>query len=295
MTRRPTVHVTGSILSEVEARLTEHFELASSQEGAEGVLSVLTTRIDQSYLEKAGPSLKIVSNYASGVDNIDLAAATKQGVVITNTPDVLTHATAELAIAMMLALLRRVAEGDRLIRARRPWQFELSFMLGESLEGKRVAVVGAGRVGRETARLAEALGAHPFLVGRAESLAAALSDADIVTLHCPLTTETHHLIGEAELTTMRPGAILINTARGPIVDEQALVRSLADGRIAGAALDVFEFEPEVSEALLLLENVVLTPHLGSATKATRTAMGFLAADALIDLLINGTPPRHRVA
>src|SRR6185312_3186518 len=227
-----------------------------------------------------------------GVDNIDLAAAKARGVVVANTPDVLTETTAELAIAITLALLRRVAEGDRFLREQRPWGFSLEFMLGEGLRGKRFLVVGAGRIGRATGRLAEAFGAEPVYVGRGDDLDALLAEADVVSLHVPLGAATRHLIDAAALARMKPTAVLVNSARGPVVDEQALVRALASGEIAGAALDVFEHEPEVTDELLSFENVVLTPHLGSATRATREAMGMLAVSALEAVLLESRVPAN---
>ncbi len=275
----------------MRAALAEAFELTDGPEGVEGILSLLTTTVDAALLERAGPQLRIVANYGAGVDNVDLAAARERGVLVANTPDVLTETTAELAIALTLALLRRVAEGDRFVRRRNRWTFSLEFMLGESLRGKTFGVVGPGRIGRATARLAEALGATPVFAGRGDDLEAMLRRADVVSLHCPLTKETHHLIDRAALERMRPTAVLVNTARGQIVDERALVGALREGVIAGAALDVYEHEPEVSEELLALENVVLTPHIASATRETREAMGLLAVSALRAVLVDGrTPP-----
>jgi glyoxylate reductase len=291
---RPRVHVTGHLPARITAELERDFDLVDASAGADGILALLATRVDDAYLEQAGPGLRVVANYAVGVNNIDLEAARRRGVVITNTPDVLTKTTAELAITLMLTLLRRVAEGDRMLRRRAPWQFTLEFMLGESLEGKVLGIVGAGRIGRETARLAEAFGAVPVYAGRADPLPALLAQSDIVSIHCPLTAETHHLIDGAALGHMRPTAVLVNTARGPIVDEAALVSALRDGAIAGAALDVFEFEPAVTEELLAMENVVLSPHLGSATRRTREAMGMLAVEALRAVLLRGERPPNTV-
>jgi glyoxylate reductase len=290
---RPKVHVTGAIPEAIEAELRAHFELVAQLRGADGVLSLLTTTVDDRYLEHAGQQLQVVANYAVGVNNIDLDAARARGIVVTNTPDVLTRATAELAITLTLSLLRRVTEGDRLIRSRRPWKFALEFMLGESLEGKVFGVVGAGKIGRETARLAEAFGATAAFAGRGE-LDDLLGAADVVSLHCPLTEETHHLIDAEAFTKMRPTAVLVNSSRGPVVDERALVNALRDGAIAGAALDVYEFEPDVTEELLGFENVVLSPHLGSATRATREAMGMLAVEALRAVLLEERLPANIV-
>ena len=291
---RPRVHVTAPVPAEVEAALRRDFDLVPEPGGAEGIVSMLTVRVNGDYLDRAGPQLRVVANYAVGVNNVDLAEAGRRGIVVANTPDVLTRATAELALGLMLALLRRIAEGDRFVRRRDEWQFSLEFMLGASLDGKRILVVGPGRIGRETARLAEAFGARPVLAGRDDDLDRLLAEADVVTLHVPLTDETRHLIDAERLASMKPSAVLVNTARGPIVDERALVDALRGGMIAGAALDVFEHEPDVEEGLLSLENVVLTPHLGSATRDTRIAMGMLCVDALRAVLLEGRRPANAV-
>ena len=291
---RPRVHLTAPVPHEVAAALEPDFELVDAPEGADGILVALTARVDDAYLERAGPQLRVVANYAVGVNNIDLAAAAARGVLVTNTPDVLTRATAELAVGLMLSLLRRITEGDRFIRRRSQWEFSLEFMLGASLDGKELLVVGPGRIGRETARLAEAFGARASFVGRGDDLTARLPEADVVSLHVPLTDATRHLIDARALEAMRPTAVLVNVARGPVVDERALVDALRGGAIAGAALDVFEREPEVEEGLLGFENVVLTPHLGSATRATRVAMGMLCVDALRAVLLEGRRPGNVV-
>jgi glyoxylate reductase len=288
------VHVTGPVPARIAAELERNFDLADDPAGADGVLALLSTTVDDAYLESAGPQLKVVANYGVGVNNIDLDSARRRGVVIANTPDVLTRTTAELAITIMLALMRRVAEGDRMLRRHGPWEFSLEFMLGESLDGKTLLILGPGRIGRETARLAEAFGATAIYAGRGDPLPELFAGADIVSIHCPLTAETHHLVDGALLARMRPTAILVNTARGPIVDEAALVHALRTGAIAGAALDVFEFEPVVSEELLSMENVVLSPHLGSATRRTREAMGMLTVEALRAVLLEHRRPANAV-
>ncbi len=285
------IYVTGAVPADIAAAIAEDFEVADAPEGADGILSLLTTTVDSALLDRAGSQLAVVANYAVGVNNIDLDAARERGIVVANTPDVLTRPTAELTVTLMLTLLRRVAEGDRLIRAGREWGFSLEFMLGESLDGKLVGVVGPGRIGRETARLVEAFGAWTRFAGRRDPLHELLADADVVSLHCPLTAETRHLIDADALRAMKASAVLVNTARGPIVDERALVQALQKGWIAGAALDVYEDEPHVSAELLDIENVVLSPHLGSATRPTREAMGMLAVEALRAVLLRGeTPP-----
>ena len=291
---QPRVHLTARLPAEIEQELERSFELVGGPEGADGILAVLTTTIDAPFLDRAGTQLRVVANYAVGVNNIDLDAASSRGVTVANTPDVLTRATAELAVGLMLALLRRIAEGDRFVRRRAAWEFSLEFMLGHSLDGKDLLVVGPGRIGRETARLAEAFGARVSFAGRDDDLHEALGRAEVVSLHVPLTDATRHLIDAAALRAMQSTAVLVNTARGPIVDEQALAQALAEGRIAGAALDVYEREPDVEESLLGMENVVLTPHLGSATRDTRIAMGMLAVEALRAVLLEGRRPANAV-
>jgi glyoxylate reductase len=291
---RPRIHVTAPVPVEVEEALARDFELSASPEGARGIVSMLTTRVDGPYLDRAGPQLEVVANYAVGVNNVDLTAAAERNVLVANTPDVLTRATAELAVGLMLALLRRIAEGDRFVRRRDEWVFSLEFMLGSSLDGAALLVVGPGRIGRETARLAEAFGARAALAGRDDDLHALLAEADVVSLHVPLASDTRHLIDADALAAMRGSAILVNTARGPGVYERALVEALRAGTIAGAALDVYEREPEVDAGLLELENVVLTPHLGSATRDTRVAMGMLCVEALRAVLLEGRIPANAV-
>jgi glyoxylate reductase len=286
--------VTGQVPRRVAEALEQDFELVSDPKDAEGILALITTTVDDTYLEQAGSQLEVVANYAVGVNNIDLEAARRRGIVIANTPDVLTRTTAELAIAVTLALLRRVVEGDRFIRSRAQWSFSLEFMLGEGLDGKTFGIVGPGRIGRETARLAEAFGARTAFAGRNDPLEELLARADVVSVHCPLTPDTRHLIDEQALAAMKPTAVLVNTARGPIVDERALVDALSRDVIAGAALDVFEFEPDVSDELRSMDQVVLTPHIGSGTRSTREAMGMLAVDALRSVLLEKRQPPNAV-
>jgi len=291
---RPRVHVAEAVLAEVEEALAADFELGDSPVDVDGILAMLTVSVDDAYLEAAGPQLRVVANYAVGVDNIDLEAARRRGIVVTNTPDVLTRATAELALALLLALLRRVAEGDRFVRSGEPWRFSLEFMLGHGLDGKAVLVVGPGRIGREVGRLAEAFGARVSFAGRNDDLDALLVDADVVSINCPSTPETRHLFDAQRLARMKPSAVLVNTARGPIVDERALVEALRNGVIAGAALDVYEREPDVDDGLRSLDNVVLTPHLGSATRETRAGMGMLCVEGLRAVLLEDRIPANAV-
>jgi glyoxylate reductase len=272
--------------------------------GCDGLLVTLSDLVDDELLDAAGPQLRIVATFAVGVDNVDVEAAARRGVVVANTPGVLTAATAELTLALLLALVRRVAEGDRLIRRRERWIAAPTAFLGTGLAGKTLGLVGLGRIGSQVARLGEAFGMEVVYTNRSGArpgvpwpwlaLPELLARVDVVSLHAPLNEETRHLVGRAQLAAMNPTAVLVNTARGPLVDESALAEALAAGEIAGAALDVFEREPEVTEALLELENVVLTPHLGSATEEARTAMGMLCVEALTAVLLEGRIPETAV-
>ena len=271
-------------------------ELLSRVAGCDGLMLMLSDRIDDELLDAAGPQLRIVANYAVGVDNVDVEACARRGVVVSNTPDVLTETTAELTIALMLALLRRVPEGDRLIRRGESWIWAPNLMLGQGLAGLTLGLVGHGRIGQAVERLAVAHGMDVVHSTRSSGmpLDELLATADVVSLHLPLSAESRHLIDARALGLMKPSAVLVNTSRGPIVDETALVAALTEGRIAGAALDVFEREPEVSPGLLPLENVVLVPHLGSATRETREAMGMLCVEALRAVLLEDRVPANVV-
>jgi lactate dehydrogenase-like 2-hydroxyacid dehydrogenase len=291
---KPRVHEAAGVPAEIEQALEASFDLVESADGADGVIVTPAIHVDAAFLDAAGPQLRIVANYAVGVDNIDFEAVRAREVVVSNTPGVLTNATAEHAVALMLALLRRVVEGDRSLRRHDPWEWGPDFMVGEGLEGKVVLVVGPGRIGRRVAELVEAHGARAVFAGRDADLHALLGEADVVTLHTPLTPETRHLLDAAALAAMKPTAVLVNTARGPVVDESALVEALRPGAIAGAALDVFEHEPSVPDELLALENVVLTPHIASATRETRLAMGMLVVSALRAVLLEGRVPENAV-
>jgi glyoxylate reductase len=266
-------------------------DLREGAAGKDGLMTMPTDRIDGELLDAAGPQLRIVANYAVGYDNFDVPTMTQRHVLGTNTPAVLTEATAELAIALMLALLRRIAEGDRMIRRREPWAWGPNMMLGRGLGGLTLGLVGYGRIAQAVERMALAHGMHVIHSSRSSGvpLAELLGTADVVSLHLPLSAESRYLIDAPALAAMKPSAVLINTSRGPIVDEAALVEALVSGRIAGAGLDVFEREPEVTEGLLELENVVLVPHLGSGTLETREAMGMLCVEALRAVLLE-----HRV-
>jgi lactate dehydrogenase-like 2-hydroxyacid dehydrogenase len=288
------VVATRPLLPAVEEELRASFELEIGQDvaGADGLVTVPTDTVDGALLDAAGPQLRIVAQHAVGFDNVDLEAATARGVVVTNTPGVLTAATAEFTLALLLALVRRVAEGDRLVRAREPWSWEPTAMLGTGLAGKTLGLVGRGRIGDEVARLAGALGMRVIHSSRSSGLRLEqlLDEADVVSLHVPLTDETRHLIDAAALARMRPDGVLVNTSRGPVVDEAALADALEAGSIAGAALDVYEREPAVEPRLLALPNVVLTPHVASATVEAREAMGMLCVEALRAVLLEGRVP-----
>jgi lactate dehydrogenase-like 2-hydroxyacid dehydrogenase len=288
------VYEAAGVPAEIEQELSASFDLLDAPQGANGVVTTSAIPVDAAFLDAAGPELRIVANYAVGLDNIDQALMRERGVVVSNTPGVLTNATAEHALGLMLALLRRIVEGDRALRRRDEWEWGPDFMVGEGLDGKELLVVGPGRIGRRAAELAEAHGARASFAGRNDDLHAALSSADVVSLHCPLTPETHHLIDRDALAAMKPTAVLVNTARGPVVDEAALVAALQADALAGAALDVFEHEPAVSEELLGMENVVLTPHIASATRETRHAMGLLVVSALRAVLLEDRIPENAV-
>lgn len=289
---RPRVHLRGVVPDAVHAELARSFELIDQPSGANGLVAMLTEPVGPALMDAAGPGLRVIANYAVGYDNIDLDAASARRIAVTSTPDVLTLATAEHTLALMLALARRVAEGDRFLRRGEDWLWRPTFMLGTGLAGKTLGLVGHGRIGQEVARLAQPFGLEVVFTSRSGgvSLGELLRGADIVSLHCPLTEETRHLIGAGTLAEMKPTALLVNTARGAIVDERALATALREGRLAGAALDVFEHEPEVLAELLEFENVVVTPHLGSATLEARTAMGMVCVDALRAVLLEDRRP-----
>jgi len=278
-------------------------ELLRRVAGADVIVSLLTEKIDAELLDAAGPQLRAVCNVAVGYNNIDVEACRARGVIATNTPGVLTDATADLAMALILMTTRRLAEGERLIRSGEPWQWGMFMMLGTGLQGARLGLVGMGQIGTALARRARAFGmtigySNRRPVGKALaaeldaehlSLDELLATSDVVSLHCPYSAETHHLISGPQLTSMRNTAYLINTARGPVVDEHALVVALQRGELAGAGLDVFENEPDVHSGLLEREDVVLIPHLGSATIETRTAMATLAARNALAVLAGQDP------
>jgi glyoxylate reductase len=272
-------------------------ELRRRVVGTHALVTMLTEQVDAALLE-AGKDLKIVANVAVGYNNIDVAAARARGVVVTNTPDVLTDSVADFTWALILAITRRLGEGERVVR-RGEWKgWAFDYMLGTELRGKQLGLVGLGRIAKAVAARASAFGVRVAFSSRAETqLAGAehmsfdqlLNTSDIVSLHVPLTPDTRHLIDRKALTRMKRSAYLINTARGPVVDEAALAWALQHRLLAGAALDVYENEPAVHPDLLPLENVLLVPHLGSGTTETRTAMADLAASNVAAVL-SGRPP-----
>jgi glyoxylate reductase len=272
-------------------------ELRARIADKDALISLLTDAVDRSVVD-AAPNLKVIANVAVGFNNIDIPYALSRGVVVTHTPDVLTESVADFTWALILAITRRLAEGERVVR-RGAWKgWALDFMLGTELRGKQLGLVGVGRIGRAVAARASAFGMRVAFTevfettvdgAEAMSFDRLLTTSDVVSLHVPLTPETRHLIDKRTLARMKRSAFLINTARGPVVDEEALAWALQQHLIAGAALDVFENEPAVHPDLLTLENVLLVPHLASGTTETRTAMAELAADNVLAVL-QGRPP-----
>ncbi len=279
-------------------------ELLAAAPGRDGLLCMGQDRVDAALLDAAGQRLRAVANYAVGYDNVDVAELTRRGIGFSNTPDVLTEATADLAWALVMAAARRIAGGDRFVRAGRWTGWSPLQMLGLDVAGKVLGIVGAGRIGSAVARRAQGFGmqllyfnrsARPELERECHAARVPLDEllrrSDFVSIHLPLTEETRHAIGRRELALMKPTAVLVNTSRGPLVDEAALADALREGRIAAAGLDVFEQEPRVHPALLELENVVLVPHVGSATRETRSRMAEVAANCLVAMLRGECPPQ----
>jgi len=278
-------------------------ELLKMVVGAEVLITLLSEKIDLEVLNVAGAQLKAVCNVAVGYDNIDIAACSQRGIKVTNTPGVLTEATADIAMALILMVTRRLAEGERVIRSQTPWQWGMHYMLGVGIQQRQLGIIGMGAIGAATARRARAFGMTIAYTSRSKannalerelmmtpmSLNDLLATSDVVSVHCPSNESTFHLIGAPQFAKMKQTSYLVNTARGPIVDENALVDALKAGEIAGAALDVFEHEPLVHAGLLRRNDVVLIPHLGSATVETRAAMAILAADNAVAFVTGGVP------
>jgi glyoxylate reductase len=303
MPERPRVFITRSLPGDALERLAEETDvdlwrsdvppgaltLRERTHDADGIVCLLTDRIDARLIETA-PKLRVISNVAVGYDNVDIAAATARGIPVGNTPGVLTETTADLAWALMLAVARRVVEAERFVRESRWRTWDPNLLLGHDVHGATLGIMGFGKIGRAVARRARGFDMRVLFNGgsggedeidgaRRVELDELLRESDFVSLHVPLTPETHHMIGEAQLRMMKPSAILINTARGPVIDQKALVRALAEGWIAGAGLDVAEVEPiPAGDALLRAPNAVLLPHIGSASHATRARMSDMAID-----------------
>jgi len=314
---KPKVYLTRPLPPEVMLRLERETDLAWNAENRtvsarelidalkqrEGLLCTINDRIDAAVLDQCA-SLKVIANFGVGFNNIDVVAATAHKIPVANTPGVLTDATADLAFGLLLAMARRMGEGERLVRSGQWTGWEPMQLLGADVSGATLGIIGFGRIGRAVAERARAFSMRVLYWNRTrltedqESQTGAyfvefeelLGEADFVSLHVPYGRETHHLIGEAQLRLMKPEAFLINTSRGAVIDEPALVRALQSGRIAGAGLDVYEHEPKLSPGLDQLENVVLAPHLGSATIGTRTKMGMIAVDNLLAACAGNRPP-----
>ena len=279
-------------------------ELRTRATQNDALVTLLTDRIDRPVLEAGKGRLRIVANVAVGFDNIDVNAATDLGIMVSNTPGVLTETTADFAFALLIATARRIPEGDRFLRDGKYHGWGILMMLGQDIYEKTLGIVGFGRIGQGVARrskgfnmrllyydpVTEAADVAAELGATRVDLDTLLRESDFVSVHTPLTPETHHLIGDDQLELMKRDAILINTSRGPVVDEAALARALQSGSIAGAGLDVFEREPEVDPLLLQCENAVLTPHIASASVATRTRMATMAAENVLAALDGERPP-----
>jgi glyoxylate reductase len=291
------------VLSEAPPDRDDLLEAAS---GAEGVLSTVTEKIDGEFMDAAGDGLKVVANLAVGYDNVDVEAANERGVIVTNTPGVLDETTADVAFMLLLAAARRLGESERVLRAGRWEWWGPKLFMGPDVWGKKLGIIGLGRIGHAVARRAKGFDmeilyhnrsrkeeAERELGARYLDLDELLETADFVTIHTPLTDETQYLIGPSELEKMKPDAVLVNTSRGPVVDEDALADALAAGRIFAAGLDVYEEEPKVHPKLLELENVVLAPHIGSGSIETRNKMAALAAENLAAVL-RGEQPKTPV-
>ncbi|MBC7319805.1 D-glycerate dehydrogenase [bacterium] len=285
-------------------RVLTREELLQAVKGKDGILCLLTDKIDAEVFDAAGPQLKVVSNYAVGYDNIDVNEATKRGIVVTNTPGVLTETTADLAWALILATARRVVEADKFTRAGKYEGWAPMLFLGQDVYGKTLGIIGMGRIGQAVARRAKGFNMKVLyndirripeelekeLNATFVSLDELLEQSDFVSLHTYLSPETYHLINEERLKKMKKTAYLINTSRGPVVDENALVKALKEGWIAGAGLDVYEFEPKLVPGLAECENAVLLPHIASASVETRTKMATMAAENLLAVLAGKMPP-----
>jgi glyoxylate reductase len=300
---------------EILGELHQHFEVIIPETGiftrqellelipqCHGLVAVFQIKVDEELLNK-GANLKIIASFGAGYDHIDTAYATKKGIVVVNIPVAVTNPTAELTLGLMLSLARRITEGDRRLRARLHSEWSPLNFSGSTLEGKTLGIIGMGRIGLRVSRLAQAFGMRVLYTKRSpytpeierelELNYAPLEDllrtADVLSLHCPLTPETHHLLGEREFAMMKPSSLVINTARGPVIKESALIKALKEGLIRGAALDVFEFEPHVTEELLSLDNLIITPHIGCETWETREVMSAAFTQHFLDFFAGKRP------
>ncbi|MGA0844272.1 MAG: 2-hydroxyacid dehydrogenase [Arenicellales bacterium] len=318
---KAVILVTRKLPAAVEARLSRDYspifnpedrrystdELLQKSEGTDAMLPCHTENLSSEVIEKLPDSVKAIANFSVGVDHCDLNAAKKKGIIVTNTPDVLTDATAEIAMLCLLGAARRAGEGERLIRERKWNTWSPDFMVGTQVTGKRIGIIGMGRVGQVTARRARGFDMQVHYYNRRrlpealeqgavfhESLSTLLPISDFLALHCPSTPETQDLVNEALIAQLPEGAILVNTARGNVIDEDALINALRSGRLRAAGLDVYKNEPAIREEFSQLENLFALPHVGSATHETRDAMGFRALDNL-DAIFSGREPKDRVA
>lgn len=321
MSENPQILVARRLPEAVEARLAKRYraqfnpddrvygsdELIDLAQGKDAIVACHTEKLTAEVIERLPKSLRIVANYSVGVDHVDLAAAKTRGLVVTNTPDVLSDATAEIAVLLILGAARRASEGERMIRAGRWCDWSPSFMVGKQVTGATLGVVGMGRVGKVVARKALGVGMKVRYHNRRrlpaeveegaiyhESLEGLLPHCQFLSLNCPATPETRGLLNAERIAQLPDGAIVVNTARGALVDDEALIAALKTGKVAAAGLDVFNDEPNVHPGYLGLENTFLLPHIGSATRETRDAMGFRAL-ANLDAFFSGREPRDRVA
>ena len=322
MPRKPVVIVTRKLPDVIETRLKELFdtrlnetdvaltrdELAEAMKNCEVLVPTITDRIDARLIEQAGPRLKLIANYANGFDNVDVRAAVERGLTVTNTPGVLTNDTADLTMALILAVPRRLVDGARIMQAGQFKGWSPTWMLGHRLTGKRLGIVGMGRIGEAVARRAKAFGLQIHYHNRKsvhahveteleatywESLDQMLARMDIISVNCPHTPATYHLLGVRRLKLIKPTAYIINTARGEIIDEDTLATMLETGLLAGAGLDVYEREPAINPRLLKLKNVILLPHMASATMEGRIEMGEKVI-VNIKTFVDGHKPPDRV-
>jgi lactate dehydrogenase-like 2-hydroxyacid dehydrogenase len=321
MGSKPKVVVTRKLPEAVEARLRRDYEplfntddhvystdeLIDLADGAGALLPCHSEHLDAAAIARLPASIKAIANFSVGVDHVDLEAAKSRGIIVTNTPDVLSDATAEIALLLMLGAARRAAEGDRLIRARQWRQWSPAFMVGTQITGKTLGIIGMGRVGQVTARRARGFQMQIHYHNRRrvpeeveqgavyhERLETLLAACDVLSLHCPATPETRNLMDAERIRLLRSGVIVVNSARGALIDDEALQEALRSGQVAAAGLDVFNGEPDIHPGYRELDNTFLLPHIGSATRETRDAMGFRALDNL-DAIFAGREPADRVA